>query len=190
MDKKCIDMRRFIFCGAPGSGKSSVIKELEKLGHTVIHEAATYVINIEQVKGIERPWEEPDFIDKIIRMQKERQMNAAGDLQFYDRSPFCAYALGKYLSYHKNVEFKPSPILLDEIDRCLKNSVYQNNVFFFENLGFITHTDARKISYEDALIFEQTHLDAYKEFGFEIIMVPKGLTVTQRCEFILGKTVC
>ncbi|KJW07419.1 hypothetical protein OTUT144_0535 [Orientia tsutsugamushi str. UT144] len=42
-----------------------------------------------------------------------------------------------------------------------------------------------KISYEDALIFEQIHLDVYKEFGFEIIMVPKGLTVTQRCEFIL-----
>ena len=123
------------------------------------------------------------LIDKISEV-------IAGDLQFYDRSPFCAYALGKYLSYHKNVEFKPSPILLDEIDRCLKNSVYQNNVFFFENLGFITHTDARKISYEDALIFEQTHLDVYKEFGFEIIIVPKGLTVTQRCDFILGKTVC
>lgn len=94
-------------------------------------------------------------------------------------------ALGKYLSYSKNIEFTPSPILLDEIDRCLKNSVYQNNVFFFENLGFVTHTDARKISYKDTLIFEQIHLDMYKEFGFDIMIVPKELTVTQRCEFIL-----
>jgi len=118
-------------------------------------------------------------------MQKERQVSATGGLQFYDRSPFCTYAFCKYLSYWKKIEFIPSHVLLGEIDRCLKNVVYQNWVFFFENLGFIEHTDARKISYEDALIFEQIHLDVYKEFGFDIIMVPKELTVTKRCEFIL-----
>lgn len=190
MDKKCIDMKRFIFTGTPGSGKTSVIIELEKLGHAVIHEAATDVISIEQAKGMEKPWEEPNFVDQITHMQKERQMNAAGDLQFYDRSPFCTYALGKYLSHWKGIEFTPSPVLLDEIDRCLKNGVYQNRIFFFENLGFIEHTDARKISYEDALIFEQIHLDVYKEFGFDIMMVPKGLTIAQRCEFILERAIC
>ncbi|ETZ07370.1 hypothetical protein P618_200434 [Holospora obtusa F1] len=179
--------KHFIFTGTPGSGKTSVIKELEKLGHTVIHEAATNVISQEQVKGIEKPWEEPEFVDQIVRMQKERQMNATGDLQFYDRSPFCTYALGKYLADHKNIEFTPSPILLDEIDRCIKSGVYQNQIFFFENLGFIEHSDARKISYEDALIFEQIHLDVYKEFGFEIVLVPKK-TIEERCECVL-KTV-
>ena len=184
MDRNYIDVKRYIFTGTPGSGKTSCLKALEKLGHAVIHEAATDVISIGQIKGIEKPWEEPDFVDKIAHMQKERQMNAVGALQFYDRSPFCTYALGKYLSHWKNVAFTPSPVLLDEINRCLKNGVYQNQIFFFENLGFIKHTDARKISYEDALIFEQIHFDVYKEFGFEIIMVPKDLTVTQRCGFI------
>ncbi len=131
--------------------------------------------------------EEPEFVDQITHMQKERQMDATGDLQFYDRAPFCTYVLGKYLAHWKNTEFTPSPVLLDEIDRCLKNCVYQNKVFFFENLGFIEHTDARKISYEDALIFEQIHLDVYQEFGFDTIMVPKGLTIIQRCEFILER---
>lgn len=175
-------IQRFILTGTPGSGKTSVIKELEKSGHTVIHEAATDIIRLEQAEGIEKPWENPSFIAKIISLQKDRQINASGNLQFYDRSPFCTYALAKYFGQI------PSKLLLDEVDRCLKNGVYQNRVFFFENLGFIEHTDARKISYEDALIFEQIHLDVYKEFGFEIIMVPKVLTVQERYEFILSGT--
>ena len=42
--------KRFIFTGAPGSRKTSVIVALEKLGHALIHEAATDV-----AKGIENP---------------------------------------------------------------------------------------------------------------------------------------
>lgn len=178
MGRKCAKVQRFIFTGTPGSGKTSVTKELEKFGHAVIHEAATDVISLEQAEGIEKPWENPSFIDKVISLQKDRQINASGNLQFYDRSPFCTYALAKYFGQI------PSKLLLDEINRCLKSEVYQNQIFFFENLGFIEHTDARKISYEDALIFEQIHLNVYKEFGFDIVMLPKGLTVTQRCEFI------
>jgi predicted ATPase len=70
----------FIFTGTPGSGKTSVIVELEKLGHSVIHEAATDVISQEQAKGCDAPWEEPEFVDKITHMEKERQMDATGDL--------------------------------------------------------------------------------------------------------------
>lgn len=153
----------------------------------MIHEAATDVIASAQAQGIKHPWAESDFTDKIVCMQKERQINASGNLQFYDRSPFCIYALGQYFSQGAHVEFTPSPRLSKEIERCLKSDIYQNKVFFFENLGFIEHTDARKISYEDALIFEQIHLDAYSWFGFRIIMVPKGRTVAQRCKFILEK---
>lgn len=111
-------------------------------------------------------------------------MNAAGALQFYDRSPFCTYALGKYLAYWKNIEFKPSSVLVGEIDRCLKNIVYQNKVFFFENLGFIEHTDARKISYEEALIFEQIYENVYTSFSFKITKIPKK-SIKNRCHMIL-----
>ncbi|MBP9753298.1 MAG: AAA family ATPase [Proteobacteria bacterium] len=185
MNNRCL-VKNFIFTGTPGSGKTSVIKELEKNQYDVIHEAATDTIIKEQAKGIKHPWESSNFIDSIIQMQKERQINNTKDLQFYDRSPFCTYALGQYLSNKKNIGFTPSLVLLKEIERCLNNGVYQNKVFFFQNLGFIENTFARKISFEDALIFEQTHLDVYKKFDFDIIVVPKELTVKQRCEFILN----
>ncbi len=173
-------VKRFIFTGTPGSGKTSVLQSLRQKGYVVIPEAATDVISIQQAKGLERPWESVKFIDQISHMQKERQMNTMGDLQFYDRSPFCTFSLEKYL------KFQESNALKEEIERCLREDIYQNKVFFFENLGFIEHTDARKISYEEALVFEKIHLNVYKEFGFDIIMVPKG-SIEERTEFVLGK---
>lgn len=177
--------KRYILTGAPGSGKTSVIQKLEESGYNVIHEAATDVITHDQSLGIPHPWELGDFTDKIVCLQRYRQKHASGMLQFYDRSPFCTYALAQYLSQTKNIACVPSEPVLEEIGRCIKSGIYQDKVFFFENLGFIERTDARKISYEDALVFERIHLDVYDQFGFEIFVVPRGLTVQQRCDFIL-----
>jgi predicted ATPase len=170
--------RRFILTGMPGSGKTSVINQLEANGYEIIKEAATDIIADAQMSKIKEPWKDPIFIDAIAYCQKERQNEANGILQFYDRSPFCTYALQKYLGFPK------SALLVEEIDRCLQKEIYQNKVFFFENLGFIDHTDARQISYEEALIFEKIHLEIYREFGFELNFVPKN-SIAERCEFIL-----
>lgn len=180
MDKKCI--KRYIFTGTPGSGKTSVLEGLHNRRYDIITEAATDVIAIEQGNRIPTPWDHSSFIDKITLMQHNRQVNASGDLQFYDRSPFCTYALAIYLGY------PISYALSAEIDRCLKENVYDNRVFFFENLGFIENTDARKISYEEALKFEKIHTDVYKKFGFEIISVPIA-SVEERADLILESLV-
>lgn len=178
MDKK------YIFTGTPGSGKSSVAAQFKALGYRVIPESATDIIALEQDRGIIQPWNLPDFIDKIIISQKQREINTRGNLQFYDRSPFCTYALGYYLSKIKAIEFLPSVILTEEINRCLNLKVYQNKVFFFQNLGFIAQTRARTISYQEALIFEKIHLTVYQQFGFDIILVPQE-SIKERSLFIL-----
>lgn len=164
-------MKRYILTGTPGSGKTSIIQELAKQGYDVIHEAATDVIAHEQVLGVLEPWRLSDFIDKIVVVQKQRQEEASHRdvaLQFYDRSPLCTYALSVYLS------FKPSPILLQEIKRLQDHALFKKKVLFVENLGFITLTEARKISFEEALRFEHIHSDVYGHFGYECIKVPNA----------------
>ena len=170
--------KRLIFTGTPGSGKTAVLNALSEIGYCTVPEAATDVIAIEQASQIERPWEHESFIDKIAGMQKQRQLETKSQLQLFDRSPFCTYALALYLSY------PISKVLSDEIERCLKDNIYDKRVFFFENLGFIEHTEARKISYEEAIKFERIHIDVYKKFGFKIVIVPKA-PIKDRCDFIL-----
>ncbi len=186
MGSEYFSVKRYILSGAPGSGKTSVIKEMEQYGHIVVHESATDIIAEAQAKGFEKPWEESGFVGDIAIMQRERQVFTRGALQFFDRSPFCTYALGNYLAQTKDTEFQPPKTLTEEIDRCLAMRIYQPKVFFFENLGFIENTAARKISYADALIFEQIHVSTYQTFGFELILVPAA-PVAERQKYILDR---
>lgn len=52
-----------------------------------------------------------------------------------------------------------------------KEAIYQDRVFFIRNLGFVTTTEARRISYEEMVRFEKVHEEAYRDFGFELFSV-------------------
>lgn len=175
-------MKRFILTGTPGCGKTSILRALEMRGHFVVEEAATDVIAYDQTNRIAEPWKNYTFIDDIIRLQKQRQIQVNEvpvAIQFFDRSPFCTYALAVYLGY------KPSEILMAEIDRALQSQIYERRVFFIENLGFCTPTDARKISYEEALRFEIIHKETYDKFGFDCVMIPSGV-LEERVERVVS----
>ncbi len=162
-------MQRYILTGTPGSGKTTIIRELQSRGFAVVEEAATDVIALEGAKGNPDPWKRPDFIDQITRLQRQRQLASStlpNTWQFYDRSPICTYALSRYLGY------VPSAYLLEEIQRIEHAKVYQKQVFFLENLGFCEPTEARKITFAEALLFETIHAEVYSSFGYELIKIP------------------
>ncbi|HSS97677.1 MAG TPA: AAA family ATPase, partial [Terriglobales bacterium] len=137
-------MKRYILTGTPGSGKTTVLHELKRQGYAVVEEAATDVIAIEHSRGIAEPWRQTDFIDKIVQLQKQRQLDmllSPDELQVYDRSPICTFALCRYL------EYQPSASLLAEMERIDRENIYERQVFFLENLGFCQPTEARKITF-------------------------------------------
>ena len=53
------------------------------------------------------------------------------------------------------------------------------SVFFIRSLGFVTPTEARRISLEEAKRFEAVHEDTYKAHGFDLNFVEPG-TITER----------
>jgi predicted ATPase len=173
-------MRRFILTGAPGAGKTAILRKLEKEGFGVVEEAATDVIALDQASGIAEPWRDAAFIDRIVDLQRMRQIRAADApdaVQFHDRSVVCTAALATFLGYPF------SAALLSELQRIDQQGVFQRHVFFIRSLGFVTATEARKISLEDALRFEEVHETTYRQHGFEIVPVEPG-SVLDRVEAI------
>lgn len=173
-------MRRFIITGAPGAGKTAILRQLEIDGFSVVEEAATDVIAAAQAQGIAEPWTRSSFIDVVARLQRERQLRASRELdliQFHDRSVVCTAALANYLGY------PVSSFVSEELERVTRERVYEKRVFFVRNLGFIKPTEARRISFEETVRFEKIHEETYRDFGFELVWIEPG-TVTERADAI------
>jgi len=160
-------MPAYILTGAPGSGKTAILRQLELDGHAVVEEAATDVIALLHALGRPEPWREPGFIDKIVALQRQREPTT-GAVTFVDRSPVCTLALCRHLA------LAPTHLLRAEIARVTTANVYERTVLFVRNQGFVEPTAARRISFADSLAFEAIHEQTYRELGFTLVEVPAG----------------
>jgi predicted ATPase len=162
------------------AGKTAIIRQLELDGFSVVEEAATDVIAVAQARGTLQPWTHPSFLDAIASLQKDRQIRASyqpDEVQFHDRCAVCTAALAVYLGYPF------SGFLAEELERIRDQRIYQNRVFFIRNLGFVTPTEARRISFEETVRFEKIHEETYRGLGFELVWVEPG-SVAERASVI------
>ena len=186
-------MNRFVLTGAPGSGKTAILRQLELDGFDgpdginglrVVEEAATDVIALEQARGVDEPWQQPDFPETIAALQRRRQLAAdrvrADGPVFFDRSPVCTYALALFLGH------PVGPVLAGELDRIRDEHVYERRVFFVAGQGFVTPTPARRITPADAARFEELHLKVYRDLGYELVPVEPG-ALDVRADFVRGQ---
>lgn len=164
-------MTRYILTGAPGAGKTAAIRQLEVEGFGIVEEAATDMIALWQANGIAEPWTHAEFIDAVVKLQRTRERRSADckdSVQFHDRSVVCTAALADYLGVARPQR------LIDELQRVLTLKVFEPKVLLLKNLGFVTPTEARRISYEETVRFEQIHERVYRSLGFEIIWIRAG----------------
>jgi predicted ATPase len=173
-------MRRYIITGAPGAGKTTILTTLRARGYAVVDEAATDVIAREQALGRGEPWQDAGFVNAIALLQQQRQEQPpppATAVQVYDRSPICTLALAHYAGQ------PVTPTLANEVDRIVRERIYQPQVLFVHLLGFVTPTAARRISLAQSVRFERFHEQAYRDHGFELVDVPAG-TVEERVDLV------
>jgi len=161
-------MRRFILTGAPGAGKTAILRQLELDGFDVVEEAASDVIALHQAAGVAEPWTDAGFTGAIIELQRLRRARPAPagvEIQVHDRSAICTLALARHLGHAVGGE------LVRELRRIAAEAVFERRVLLIRGLGFVTPTAARRIGLEEALKFEAVHEAAYRELGYELVFV-------------------
>ncbi len=158
--------RRFILTGAPGAGKTALLRRLQARGCGAVQEAATDLIAAAQARGLDAPWEQPAFVDEIATLQAVRETAPAqAHVRFSDRSLICTVALAEFCGHPVSAR------LLASVERVASSGWFQRRVFFVEQLGFIVNTDARRITLDEARRFDALHAAVYGRFGFELVRV-------------------
>lgn len=167
-----------VITGAPSSGKTTVLLELERMGYKTYEEWARVYIDSEMQKGKtlkEIRADELEFQKKILQLKIdfEKTLNPSSVI-FLDRG------IPDSIAYMKLCGYGRDPIL----KKASKNCSYKK-VFLMELIKYESDY-ARTESEEEARILDKLLEDAYKELGMEVIRVPK-MSVNERIEFILSK---
>lgn len=174
--------KKIVITGGPGTGKSSIIDQLELRGHTCLHEVSREITAEAQRHGIDQLFlEEPVlFSEKLLDariVQHAQALNASEDLVFIDRGIPDVVA---YLNYFGN----SYPAKFN--NACSK--YFYDHIFLLPPWKDIYHTDKERYeSFDQASLIYNYIKKTYITLGYFPIEVPLE-SVELRCEFILSNT--
>ena len=171
-------LKKVIITGAPGTGKSSIIKELKNRGYFCFEEVwkkeyknPSQKHNSDQINIFSKHL----FFERLKQLEKSQNKKIKGEVIFYDRSIIDTIS---YLNhYKKNIE----PMWLDTANK----KRYYETIFFCPLWKEIyKQTDRRKETFEESKLIEKTLTSTYKNFLYKIKKVPK-LNISNRVNYIL-----
>ena len=165
----------YVITGGPSSGKTTVLKELEKMGYIVYPEAARVFIDKEMAKGKslkEIRGDEAEFQRKVLKIKVEVEKAAPKDkVVFFDR------AIPDSIAY-----YQISGLDSKEVLKFCQKKIYRK-IFFLEQLPF----DQDYARVEDGKTIKKLNKllkESYKNLGYEIIEIP-AISVQNRVKKIL-----
>lgn len=169
--------KHVVITGAMGSGKSTVLKLLKAEGFTVVEEPAREILAEQRSIGDDGvPKKNPKLFTQLLlsrAIYQYKQMQNVPDTVIFDRGipDNIAYAqLFKldYLPAHNAARLYP----------------YDSNIFIFPAWEEIYTTDDERImSFEAAKSFGDDVQRIYKEYGHNLIEVPR-ISPEERVQFI------
>lgn len=165
-----------VISGCSGGGKSTLLSELAGRGYSVVPEPGRQIVKEQAaIGGNAMPWTN---LDKFLDLALSRyllQFNSQKDKQivFFDRGIIDALQLEV-----------PQP---EYFRKAAENFRYCRLVFLVPPWEEIYTADAeRKHSFESAKREYDDLVIKYRNFGYEVVLVPKA-PVKERADFILKK---
>lgn len=173
--------QKIVITGGPGTGKSSIIRQLEKHGHECLHEISRQVTLEAQKQGIDQLFLEKPllFSEKLLEGRKIQHREAdmiSATTVFIDRG------IPDVLAYMNYFKTEYSPYFRDE---CLAHSY--DKVFFLPPWEEIYQSDNERYeSFKEACLISKHLFETYQTYGYTPIKVPE-LSVKDRISFILNQ---
>ncbi len=165
----------YIITGAPCSGKTTLLKVLEKKGYKVIYEAARTLIDRELKKGKtldEVRKNELEFQKKVLQFKIDIEKSLPKkQLTFLERG------IPDSISYFKIYGVKNDKRLVSIIKKLSYKKVFLLESFAYQK-DYARIEDIQQVKKIEEYLF-----DDYKKYGFNIIKVPK-MTVGKRIDYI------
>lgn len=166
----------FVLTGAPGSGKTAILRRLRD-DIRCVDEPAREVLAEQRATGGRGTWEQdpPLFVSLLLRRSIEGYLAArgSGEAVLFDRGiPDCvAYAV------RAGIDPRPS---LEAAERYR----YQPGVLLLEPWSDIYETDEERIlPFGDTVVFHEAIVDAYERVRYVLSVVPRG-SVEDRAAFV------
>jgi predicted ATPase len=157
------NIKRYIITGAPGTGKSSVLKELMKKGYSCFPEISREIIKEQQAIGGDLfPWMNlKDFAKECYKKMLADCENAQKGINFFDR------AIPDNIAYLKRRNIPIQDFYFDHL------SLYEKEVFFFPVWPDVFINDLqRPESIDEAYLLEKYLLETYHNLDFKLIQMP------------------
>lgn len=175
-----MNTKKIVITGGPGTGKSTLINELIKRGHTCLEEISRQVILDAKKEGIDQLFlTNPLLFSELLLKGRQKQFVEA-DL-FKNETVFFDRGLPDVLAY---MDFIGDDCPENFIKTC-SHSKY-HTVFILKPWEDIyTSDNERYESFDQALEIHNHLVKTYKEYNYKLIDVPFD-TVEKRTDFILN----
>jgi len=170
--------KRIVISGAPGTGKTSIIKELSNKGYKCHPEISREIIANQLATGGKiTPWQDLNkFTELVINERLIQFKSAIDEIEFYDRGIIDSFA---YLLKDKIPIIKNWRSIAD-------NYKYFNTVFITPPWEDIYINDKeRKEDFKNATEIHNYMIEAYNLYSYKVCIIPK-MSVDERIEFIIN----
>ncbi len=180
-------MAKHVITGGPGSGKTTLVKKLAALGHSIVPETARDIIAREQrresldtaYRGIV-PWRNLALFQELYLAQQlgQEEMLDPQKTYFLDR------ALADPIAYAEWKSISPP----SGIETFVREAGY-DCVFHLETVprGIYENDPERKETYAEAQDLSNRLYGAYARFGFKMVRLPFVEGIDARVGLLLGE---
>lgn len=170
--------RWYVLTGGPGSGKTSLMEELNTRGHAIVKESARYHVRqqlakgltLEQIRRDEKAFQEAVFRQKqIIHEALSKDVVTFFDRGYHDTLAYLehyGYAIKKFIT-----------------EAC--RDMRYEKVFVLDMLPY-RRDEARIEDFATASQIHEALITAYQKSGHDVVHVPV-LPLPARADFILSR---